>query len=447
MTDLELHDYQLVARDFLRERDKAGLFLDMGLGKTACSLTALEERHLPVLVIAPKRVAENVWSKETALWRPDLTVAVAAGSPAERAESLASKADIVTLGIDNIKDVAKIKRDTPFRTIILDELSRFKGRGVWWKEARKIVAGVDHVWGLTGTPAPNGLLDLWPQIYLLDGGQRLGKNITTYRSRYFYPGRSLPNGVIYEWHLKPESEANIHGLVEDLCLSMETEGRIDLPPLTYNIIEVTMPPTAKKAYKDLRDDLVADLSEVFGEIHTAGSPGALTNRLSQIAAGFLYVDDADLHNYAATQLHTEKVKAVREVVDGTGSPVWVFYRYNYELEMLKKEFGDEAFTLKDDNAIDRWNDGQVPVMLAHPASVSHGLNLQYGGHTQVWTSLPWDLELWDQGIKRHHRQGQEHPVVVHIIQAKGTIDPAIKAALVDKAEVQDALLAHLESPL
>jgi SNF2 family DNA or RNA helicase len=451
MSDLALHDYQIVARDFLRGRGRAALFLDMGLGKTAAALSALEDRHLPALVVAPKRVAENVWPHEASLWRPDLRVAVAAGSPAERRAQMARDVDIVVIGRDNLRDVlSEPPRPRPYRTVIVDELSGFKNRAsVRWKTARKIVADkhVESVWGLTGTPSPNGLIDIWAQIYLLDSGARLGKNITTYRNRYFYPGAQLANGVITEWIPREETPGNVERLLSDICLSMETDGRIELPPVTHNRVSVDLPPQVQKVYQRMKNDLVVDLREIFdGEIHSAANAAVLTSKLAQISAGFMYVDDADLRNHQYTILHREKVLALQEIVEGTGSPVLVFYRFQAELEMIRAAL-PTAQLVSDPGVIDSWNAGRVPVMLAHPASAGHGLNLQHGGHTIVWTSLPWSLEEWEQANKRLARQGQKHPVVIHSLMGGRTIDHLIHAALLEKTSVQRRLLEFLESPV
>lgn len=403
-------------------------------------------------MVAPKRVAEEVWSVEKELWRPDLSIGVAKGSPDARRAVLASDADIVTLGRDNLKDLFDSKgRPVPhrFRTIIIDELSGYKSRtSQRWKMMKKLVGTVDHVWGLTGTPTPNGLLDLWAQIALLDDGARLGKNITTYRSRYFSPGRRLPNGIITEWIPREQSPDHIQRAVEDICLSMETDGRVALPAVTYNPVAVTLPFAVRKVYDTVKRDLVVDLREIFdGEIHSAANAAVLTSKLSQIAAGFIYADDADLRPGEHTRLHTAKVDAVREVVEGTGgSPVLVFYRFQVERTLLLEAFPG-ARTIDEPGVMEDWNAGRVPLLVAHPASAGHGLNLQHGGHTIVWTSLPWSLEEWQQANKRLARQGQKHPVVIHTLEARGTIDPLIRARLADKTAVQDTLLAYLESPL
>lgn len=449
--DPKLHDYQVAARDFLRSHDRGALFLDMGLGKTAISLTALEPRHLPVLVVAPKRVAENVWSHEARLWRPDLRIQVAKGSPKKRAEVLRHPdADIVVLGRDNLRDILDLgPQDRRFNTLILDELSGFKSHiSIRFNTARKFIKRhrIQHIWGLTGTPSPNGLLDLWSQIYLLDQGKRLGKRISDYRRRWFYVERRLPTtNIVTEWGLRPNAEEEIHAALEDLCLSMGTEGRIPLPEVTENTIEVELSPSHRKVYKAMKDDMVAILGL---ESFTSKNAAVTTTKLSQISAGFLYVDDADLRNGEYRFLHSTKAKAVLEVVEGTGgSPVLVFYHYRAELEMLRLELGRLAHTMDEPDIVERWNRGDIPVLLAHPASAGHGLNLQHGGHTIVWTTLPWSLEEWKQANKRLARQGQKHPVVIHVIRTKRTVDGVQRLALEDKSAVEGALRAHLESPL
>ena len=416
-------------------------------GKTAASLSALTPEHLPALVIAPKRVAETVWPGETKKWRPDLRCSVAAGSPVQRLSSLLRPADVVALGRDNMKDLTpEISR--LYRTVILDELSGFKDYSSQrWKIANPLTLSMPHVWGLTGTPTPNGLMDLWSQTFLFDRGARLGRNITTYRSRYFYPGRQLPSGVITEWILRDGADEKIHALVEDLFLSMGTEGRIQLPPTTLNKINIALPPKARAVYKKLKRDLVVDLQAILGEgrIHTGVNPAVLTGRLSQVAAGFLYPDEFDAGS-PTDIIHREKINAVQEIVEGTGAPVLVFYRFKQEREMLMAALPG-AVPIDAPGAIDDWNAGKVPVLVAHPASAGHGLNLQHGGCTIVWTTLPWSLEEWQQGNKRLARQGQKNPVVIHVLLAERTVDSAILETLEKKASVQDALLRHLESPL
>jgi hypothetical protein len=414
-------------------------------------LSALTPDHLPVLVVAPKRVAEHVWTAEVKRWRPDLSIRVAVGSPAERRKILAGPSDIVVLGRDNIRDTGLVKRADPFKTLVFDELSGFKNRqSVRWGAARKLVRGpaVKNIWGLTGTPMPNGLLDLWPQIALIDVGERLGKNLTGYRDRYFTPGRRLPSGIITEWIPRPEADTRIHALLDDICLSMSTDGRVEIPPVTLNTITVDLPPATVKIYKKMKQTLVTDMRLLGGSLHTAANAAVLTNKLSQIAAGFLIPDEEEGPDAPTTLLHREKTRVVQEIVEGTGSPVLVFYRYRMEKAMLLETFEPGvAVGIDEPDAIERWNRGEIQVLLAHPASAGHGLNLQQGGHTVVWTTLPWSLEEWQQANKRVARQGQEHPVVIHQILARATVDQVIVQRLSEKATVQDALLTHLASPL
>lgn len=450
MTALQLHDYQVQAVEFLRARRKAGLFLDMGLGKTAICLTALNADSLPALVTAPKRVAENVWEAEAALWRPDLRVVVAKGSPKTREAALASGADIVVIGRDNLADA--VPHAGRFRTLIMDELSGWKNRAsIRWRAAKKITQApsVTHVWGLTGTPSPNGYMDLWSQMFLLDGGLRLGTTLGGYRNRYFVPSGQLANGVVTGWDPRPGAMPRINKLLDDMCLSMGTDGRVDLPPTTMNTIYVPLPPKVRQVYKAMKNDLVADLDLLGGEVHSAMNAAVLTSKLAQICAGFLYVDDADIRGGQYDVLHKEKVAALKEIVDGTGSQVLVAYRFKAELDLLKEGLGSLAHTLDEDGVIPRWNTatGQVPVLLVHPASAGHGLNLQHGGHTMVWATVPWSLEEYMQTNKRLARQGQKHPVVIHHLVAPHTVDEAVLQRLGEKKSVQQALLDHLDSPL
>lgn len=453
-SELRLRDYQVVARDFLRSNDRAALFLKMGLGKTAATLAALQPRHLPALVVAPKRVCEHVWPEERDLWRPDLRLALAAGSPAARAAALTAGADITVIGRDNIKDAAR----AGWRTVIIDESSGYKNRtSVRWRTMNRMVnhkdSTVAHVWQLTGTPAPNGLMDLWAPMYLLDKGHRLGRTLTEFRGRYFSPGKRLPNGIVARWDLNPGMDTVIHEKIADITLSMGTQGRVLLPPVTHNEVVVSLPPAVTKAYRELHDDLVTNMDLLGNEVHTATNAGTLSGKLSQLTAGFIYSDDADINGGRFTQVHDLKIRAVEEIVGGTGgSPVLVFYRFRPEREALLASLpgamaiDDKRFSMR------AWNSGDIPVLVAHPASAGHGLNLQHGGHTIVWTSLDWSLEYWQQANKRLARSGQKNPVVIHRISAvtsKGhsTIDRTIHRRLTGKTTVQSSLLDYLESPI
>lgn len=404
---------------------------------------------LPALVTAPKRVAEHVWSTEAAIWRPDLRVAVAAGTPQARRRALESGADIVVIGRDNLADAVPVAGR--FRTFIMDELSSFKTRGTnRWKAARKIAftKSVTHVWGLTGTPAPNSLMDLWAQVYLLDKGERLGTTLTGFRNRFFVAGQQLPSGVVTKWTTRPGADAAIQNLLSDLCLSMGTEGRVHLPELTVNRVEVELPPAARRVYQSMKSELVADLEFLGGEIHSAASAASLSNKLSQINAGFMYTDDKDLRGGAYQKIHAESAKAVAEIADGTGSPLLVAYRYQAERDLLLAALGERAHTVATPDLQARWNNGEIPILVAHPASIGHGLNLQKGpGHSAVWASLTWSSEEYDQFNRRLYRQGQKNAVVIHHLIRPHTVDDGILQVLDHKRTVQQALRDHLDSPL
>lgn len=445
---LKLHAYQQVAVDHLQRNPRAGLFLDMGLGKTAATLSAIRPEDLPALVIAPKRVATEVWPVEAKRWRPDLRLEVADGSPQQRARVLFGSADIVAISRDSLSSLDQLSRYRKYRTLIIDELSGFKSRGsARWKAVKVLASSMTNVWGLTGTPSPNGLMDLWAQIHILDNGARLGRTITGFRTRFYIAGRRLQNGTIIEWILREGADKKIHSLLEDICLSMSTEGLIELPPVTFNHVPVSLPPAVRRTYRAMKNDLVAGIETLGTPTFTAGSAAALSSRLSQISAGFLYTDPDETVARATHVIHREKMRALQEIVDGTGSPILVFYRFRAELEMIKETLGEQAHTIDEPGVVSRWNEGDIPVLVAHPASAGHGLNLQHGGHTIVWTSLPWSLEEWQQANKRLARQGQTERVVIHLLMAQGTIDSAIHQRLLEKTSVQDALLAHLESPL
>lgn len=438
--DSRLHAYQVEAVGHLHANPRAGLFLEMGLGKTATILQAITKEHAPILVVAPKRVAENVWTVEGSIWRPDLSIQIAAGDPKKRAAALASDADVVVIGRDNLKDVPIGK----FRTVVLDELSSFKNRGTArWKLAKKICTPAAYVWGLTGTPVPNGLMDLWAQVALLDDGQRLGRTLTGYRQRYFAPGRQLPTGVIIEWRLREGSQTAIENKISDICLSMRAEHYLDLPPVTRNIVTVPMDAKTRRIYADMQANLTTQIEE---RDHAAANSAVLTAKLSQITAGFIYADIDDPDS-STTALHDNKTAAAIEIVEGTGSPVLIFYRFTEELDRLRagfKKAGIGARTVDEKGVIEDWNKGEVPVLLAHPASAGHGLNLQHGGHTIIWTTLPnCDLEQWDQANARVARQGQTHPVVIHILETPDSVDGEILGSLDGKWTTQDAVMHAL----
>lgn len=471
---MKLHPYQETARAHLQGNRRAGLFMEMGLGKTGTVLMSLEDHHLPAGVIAPKRVAEMVWPEERQLWRPDLSISVAAepqstqctgttqagkrctsmvltsdrcwrhGGPAAmssqeyRQQAIQAGADITVIGRDNLAELPL----KGFRTVILDELSSFKSpSSARFKAAKQRTKTPEWVWGLTGTPAPNGYIDLWSQMFLLDKGVRLGTAVTRYRDRYFVEERVGQNKYALVYKLRPGARDRIDSLMSDICLSFLAEDYLDLEEPILN--RVAIPNTVAGLYGRMKSDLVLDLRLVGADaLHTASNAGVLSNRLSQITAGFLYSDNL---GGQATRLHAEKTNAVREIVDGTGTPVMVFYRFIEELEALQRAI-PEAWTVDQagPQLQTKWNAGEIPVLLAHPDSIGHGLNLQKGpGHTMVFTTPPWSLEAWLQSIGRLARQGQRRRVTVHILEMFGTIDTIILEALQAKEDVQDALLRYL----
>lgn len=432
---MKLHSYQERAVAHLHRYPRSALFLEMGLGKTAVALCALAPDNFPVLVVAPKRVAEHVWLQEAVKWRPDLEVVLAAGSPVARKAALASGAEVIVIGRDNLKDVPL----GHFRTIILDELSSFKSQSsIRFKLARKFTKEAKYVWGLTGTPASNGYLDLWSEVFLLDRGERLGTGITKYRHRYFIADYILKSGVVTSWRPRPGTRGRVNRLLKDICLSMSVEDYLELPPVMYNQVNVDIP---MRAYRDMKRTLVADLTDVIGPaaIHTAANAAVASSKLMQITSGFLY---SDTPGYPVSRIHNAKTDAAREIVDGTGSPVLIFYHFTEERDALRDAF-PLAFDIDDAGAIERWNEGKIPVLLAHPAAAGHGLNLQYGGHTIIFVTLPWSLEEYEQAVGRIARQGQTKSVVVHHIVAPGTVDEEVLKALRGKASVQNALMEYL----
>jgi SNF2 family DNA or RNA helicase len=340
---------------------------------------------------------------------------------------LASRADIVTISQDSIKDVPEKHK---FRTVIIDESHNFKSRDTnRWRLAKKITKRAENVWLLTGTPTGNTSIDLWSQVYLLDQGERLGveiagrKNtgITAFRNRYFSPALILDSGVVAKWEPKPGADQRILALIGDICLSMKAEDYLDMPDLITNQVKVEMPPAAQRAYEGLRDNLVADLEILGSTIHTAANAAVLTNRLAQVTAGFLYGDETK----AVTRLHSVKIDALKEIAEEAGSPLLVFYRFIEEANMIREAF-PEAKGVDDPGALDDWNRGRVPLLLAHPKSAGAGLNLQAGGHHIVWTSPNWSLIDYKQANDRLHRQGQGHPVIVHHLVAEKVDREAIK---------------------
>lgn len=444
--DERLHHYQKRAVAHLHAHPRSSLFMIPGLGKTAVSLSALTSVHLPALVIAPKRVIEETWPEEIATWRPDLTYSLIRGNKTQRLERLNEDTDIHLITRDTFGDDLNIGRKKhKYRTVILDELSSFKSRqSARWRHANKLVKDVPYVWGLTGTPTPNSLLDLWPQLFLLDRGARLGRTITSYRTQYFAPGQRLPNGIITGWTLRPHAEKKIHGLIDDICMSVDKSNvmypaRLD----TYHRFDLN--PTSRRAYDRMHNNFIAEVGETLVSVEHAA---VKTNKLSQIASGFMYhsgligVEESD--QAEITHHHMDKMEMLKSILDDAqGAPAMVFYRFDEDRRRLLQL--DGAVDIKTPHAVDRWNRGNIPLLIAHPASAGHGLNLQRGGSLMIWYGLTWSSEEYVQGIGRLVRQGQPSPAVaVHHIIARDTVDEQILDVVQGKISLQDALLKVLE---
>ncbi len=434
------HSYQEHALEFILKEKAAGLLLDCGLGKTVITLTAIAElmhnlfEVTRVLVIAPLRVAENIWNAEAKKWDhlKHLRIVKVLGSKGERIQALNTKAHIYVINRENTRWLVDYyQKDWPFDMVVLDELSSFKShRAKRFKALRKVRPLCKRVVGLTGTPAPNGLLDLWSQVYLLDSGKRLGKTITGYRERYFSPDKRNRQ-VIFSYKPKEGAEEAIYEKLSDICISMKNRDYLKIPERLDNIVEIKLPPKALAQYRQLERDLLLPLLE--GDV-VAGSAAVLANKLLQLTGGAAY----DEHD-GVQVLHDEKLKALEDLIEAAnGKPVLVYYAYRHELERIQKYFNCRVLDKPQD--IDDWNKGEISILLAHPASAGHGLNLQEGGSTIIWFGLPWSLELYQQANARIHRQGQKNTVVVHHLVAKGTIDEDVMQVLRNKEAGQEALL-------
>jgi len=444
-------NYQEYAINHVMDHDAAGLFLDMGMGKTVSSLTALDNLIFlgdtnKVLVIAPKRVAEDTWSTEIEKWDhlKDLRISIILGTPKQRDEAVKRDADIYVTSRDNIVWLVENYFKTwKWDTCIIDELSSFKSsKAQRFRALKKVRPYFKRIIGLTGTPAPNSLIDLWPQLYLLDGGQRLGRTITGYKEQYFKPGDR--NGhIVYNWKLKEGSEQAIHNKISDICISMMAKDYLDLPERIDNKIYIELPKSAKEKYKELEKELIIELDN---EDITATNAAVLTGKLLQIANGAIYSESKEV-----VEIHNEKINALLDIIEAAnGKPVLVFYSYKHDLSRILKALRDNKLKgqeLAGQEDIKKWNNGEIPILLLHPASAGHGLNLQYGGNIVVWFGLPWSLELYQQANARLHRQGQKETVIIHHIIAKNTVDEDVIKALSNKEVNQNVLLEAVKARL
>lgn len=438
---MKLHEYQEYAKTWIVEHSHCGLLLDMGLGKTLTTLAAIDEienifcEGNKILIIAPKKVADETWSAEIEKWGFEFTYSKVLGSTKKRLEALEKEADIYIINRENVVWLVECyKTKWPFTFVVIDELSSFKSsKSKRFRALRKVRPKIKRFVGLTGTPAPNSLIDLWPQIYLMDGGKRLETSQTKFKDRYFRPDKQ--NGpIVYSWALRPNAEEEIYQKIDDICISMKAKDFLNLPPRTDNIVTIKL--SDMRAYKQFEKDLVLELED---QEVTASNSAVLANKLLQMANGAIYDDEKNV-----ISIHDDKLEALEDIVeDSQGQPILVFYQYKHDLERLKKKFpqAEELTT------VDKWNSGKIPMLLCHPQSAGHGLNLQKGGHIIVWFGLTWSLEYYQQANARLDRQGQTEPVIIHHLVAEGTVDEKVLSILQGKEKNQNALLEAVKAQL
>ena len=453
----QMHEYQKGVVNFIIKNPFCGVFLDLGLGKTVTTLTAIEDLmydYLEInstLVIAPKRVAESVWQEEAENWEHlrHLTFSKIIGNQQQRIEALNKKADIHIISRDNVAWLCALCGGSklPFDMIVVDELSSFKSyKSQRWKALKLTQPCFKRFVGLTGTPAPNSLIDLWPQIYLMDRGTRLGKTITAYRNMFFRPGKTNGN-VVYSYDLLPESDRLIHEKISDICISMKSQDYLQMPLRTDNFIKLRMPDELSNKYTEFEKDKVIELFEQKSgdekEISITNA-ATLCNKLLQFANGAIYDEDRNVY-----EVHDIKLEALKEIIDdANGKPVLVAWSFQHDRDRIMKYLKQyKPRELKKPQDIVDWNNGKVQVMLAHPASAGHGLNLQAGGNIIVWFGLTWSLELFQQFNARLYRQGQKQNVIIHYLIMKGTYDEDVISALKRKDRNQSLLMESIKAKI
>lgn len=442
------YPYQEAAIRWVLDRPASGLFLGMGMGKTVVTLTAINEllfdrlEAARVLVIAPLRVARDTWAREAAKWDhlQHLRVSVVLGDARERLAALERPAEVYVINRENVPWLCETLFDWPFDMVVIDELSSFKSvQAKRFKALRKVRGRIRRIVGLTGTPAPNGLIDLWPQIYLLDRGERLGKTVGAYRARYFTPDRA--NGhIVYSYRLLPGADEAIQARIADVCMSLRKEDYLSLPGQLYETVEITPPPALLKQYRQFERDRIMEAMDGDGEI-VALNAAALTGKLLQFANGAIYDDNGNSH-----LIHNLKLDALEDLIEAAnGEPVLVFYAFKHDRDRIMRRVSCRELVTSED--IDAWNRKEIPVAIAHPASVGHGLNLQEGGYIIIWFGLTWSLELYQQANERLNRPGQTHVCRIYHLVLKGTHDERVLAALERKDTSQRALIDALRGTL
>ena len=443
-------DYQTKATHFVLEHPECCLFLDMGLGKSVITLTALQQlidycEINRTLVVAPKKVAETTWTTEVAKWShlQGLSVAKIMGTEKQRKMALAERADIYVIGRDNFAWlVGQYGGKLPFDVLVIDELTSFKNpKSQRFKAMRIARPTVKRVIGLTGTPAPNGMIDLWGQMYCIDMGQRLGKSLTKYRESHFETHRW--NNIVVRCDVKKGHEDIIRDSISDISLSMQAKDYLQLPDLMMHTVPVELSPVTMAAYNKFEREKVLEFKQEHDGEPTnilANSAAGLMNKLAQFANGAVYDEERNIH-----EIHSEKVDKLAEIVEAAnGSSILVFYQFKHDIpRIIKKLKGYLVEVYEGEKQLLDWNAGKIDVLLAHPASTAYGLNMQQGGHYIVWFGTGWDLELFQQANARLHRQGQQHPVTVYKLIGAHTVDERASASLENKKVKQQSLLDSL----
>lgn len=444
------HNYQQYSIDRILDTPAIGLFLDMGLGKTVITLTALYQLKYwrasmrKALVIAPKKVAESTWSKEQSKWDHlrALRVSVVLGTESQRLRALEAPADVYVINRENTQWlVSMYGQEWPFDVVVLDESSSFKNHQAKRFRALKMVRPkIQRIIELTGTPSPHGLTDLWAQLYLLDGGARLGRTISTYREMFFVPDKRNRT-TIFSYAPKDGAADAIYRLISDICISMKSEDYLQLPDLIYDDIPVKLDDKAQRAYDSMERDM---LLEVDDETVTATTAATLTGKLLQLCNGAVYSEDGEV-----IPVHDCKIEAFMETVEQlNGQHAIVYYYFQHDRDRILHALRNSHLRVrvyKDARDETDWNEGRIDLLLAQPASCGYGLNLQYGGHHVIWFGLTWSLEEYQQANKRLHRQGQPYPVIVHrLITQRGTDEDVVRS-LESKDDAQESLLTALKA--
>ncbi len=439
------HEYQKYATNFILEHPVAAVLLEMGLGKSVITLTAIYELMLnrfeveKVLVIAPLRAARDTWPAEIEKWEhlKGLTYSVAIGTEAERLAALKRPAHLYLINRENVDWlITKSSLAFDYDMVVIDELSSFKSYAAKrFKSLLKVRPRVKRMVGLTGTPSGNGLMDLWAEFRVLDMGQRLGRYITHYRNNFFVPDKRNQQ-MIFSYKPKPGAEEAIYKLISDITISMKSADFLKMPECVINEVPVALSEKEWSVYHDLREDMVVALKD---EEIDAVNAAALSGKLLQMANGAVYNEEKEV-----IRIHDRKLDALEDLIEGAnGKPVLVAYWYNHDLQRIKQRFSVREIKTSQD--IKDWNNGEIPVAVIHPASAGHGLNIQFGGSTIIWFGLTWSLELYQQTNARLWRQGQNDTVVIHHIIAKDTIDEDVMAALRKKEKIQSALIDSVKA--